>query len=153
MWTCPKCAARVDRAFDVCWRCGTSAAGEEDPAFIPADLADRIDDPPDAPEAPPAPGDLDGDAAELPEVRLAECYWALSPVEAKFIADRLCEEGIPAAADVQNLRYMLAGIPAGPYFGPRVWVRADDEPRARAFIDAHHGWHMARYGLHGAINR
>ena len=33
MWACPKCAEKVEPDFDVCWSCGTSRAGVEDPDF------------------------------------------------------------------------------------------------------------------------
>jgi hypothetical protein len=33
MWTCAKCREEVEPAFDVCWKCGTSKEGVEDPAF------------------------------------------------------------------------------------------------------------------------
>ncbi len=39
MWTCPKCGTKVDPTFDVCWKCGTTADGLEDPSFVPADEA------------------------------------------------------------------------------------------------------------------
>jgi hypothetical protein len=37
MWECPKCHEKVEDSFDVCWNCGTSADGTEDPAFRRAD--------------------------------------------------------------------------------------------------------------------
>ena len=33
MWKCPKCRERIEDAFDVCWNCGTSQSGVEDPDF------------------------------------------------------------------------------------------------------------------------
>ena len=33
LWTCAKCREEVEPAFDVCWKCGTSKEGVEDPAF------------------------------------------------------------------------------------------------------------------------
>src|SRR5262249_41943426 len=35
MWTCPKCKIEVEPDFDVCWSCGTSREGDEDPDFDP----------------------------------------------------------------------------------------------------------------------
>jgi hypothetical protein len=35
MWICPKCAAKVDEGFEICWSCGTSPDGVEDPGFDP----------------------------------------------------------------------------------------------------------------------
>ena len=37
MWQCMKCGQSVEDEFDVCWSCGTSKAGEEDPGFRTAD--------------------------------------------------------------------------------------------------------------------
>jgi outer membrane protein assembly factor BamB len=34
MWNCPKCGVKVDPSFDVCWSCGTTKDGIEDPAFV-----------------------------------------------------------------------------------------------------------------------
>ena len=33
MWKCAKCQERVEDSFEVCWNCGTSKDGIEDPAF------------------------------------------------------------------------------------------------------------------------
>jgi hypothetical protein len=35
MWACPKCGAEVEDDFEVCWGCGTSPEGVEDPSFDP----------------------------------------------------------------------------------------------------------------------
>ena len=37
MWECQKCHERGDDSFDVCWKCGTSRDGVEDPAFEKAE--------------------------------------------------------------------------------------------------------------------
>src|SRR4051794_19956627 len=99
MWTCPKCGSTVDAGFDVCWQCGTSYQGVEDPSFVRADDAAPIEDPmydpipePD-PKSPGPVGTVAG-AAEL-----VECYQALSLMEAKFLADQLTAEGIAAVSD------------------------------------------------------
>ncbi len=44
MWQCPKCRSSVDDSFDVCWSCGTTPDGIEDPNFVIADEADPIPD-------------------------------------------------------------------------------------------------------------
>ena len=36
MWRCGKCGESVDDNFEVCWKCGTSKEGVEDPTFQPA---------------------------------------------------------------------------------------------------------------------
>jgi uncharacterized protein YbjQ (UPF0145 family) len=33
MWECKKCLERVEDSFEVCWNCGTSKDGVEDPLF------------------------------------------------------------------------------------------------------------------------
>ena len=33
MWECKKCRESVEDSFEVCWNCGTSKAGVEDPSF------------------------------------------------------------------------------------------------------------------------
>ena len=35
MWECKKCGESVEDTFDVCWKCGTSMDGVEDPSFRP----------------------------------------------------------------------------------------------------------------------
>ena len=35
MWECKKCRESVEDTFDVCWKCGTSMGGIEDPSFRP----------------------------------------------------------------------------------------------------------------------
>jgi len=35
MWECLKCGEHVEDSFDVCWACGTSRDGIEDPTFQP----------------------------------------------------------------------------------------------------------------------
>jgi uncharacterized protein YbjQ (UPF0145 family) len=39
VWECKKCRERVENSFDVCWNCGTSRDGVEDPAFHKEDDA------------------------------------------------------------------------------------------------------------------
>jgi predicted nucleic-acid-binding Zn-ribbon protein len=44
MWHCPKCREKIDDEFDVCWSCGTSRDGVEDPDFQRADDAAPVED-------------------------------------------------------------------------------------------------------------
>ena len=37
MWRCAKCQQQVGGTFEVCWNCGTSSDGVEDPNFRKAD--------------------------------------------------------------------------------------------------------------------
>ncbi len=100
MWTCPKCATKVDPSFDVCWSCGTGRDGVEDPTFVSADAAQ------------PAPSPLDRDMplgdepipeAAPPLENLVEAYWASDLMQATFLADKLSEEGMPAVADTHDM--------------------------------------------------
>jgi hypothetical protein len=129
MWTCPKCGTKVDPSFDVCWSCGTSPEGVEDPTFVRADESAPIEDPPVELE----PTAVDEETLEPvmpPDVELVGAYWAGNHIEAKFLADQLSEQGIPATADIFDRDVeMLSGLPAA-----RVWVRAEDLPRARAWL-------------------
>jgi hypothetical protein len=142
MWTCPKCGTKVDPSFEVCWSCGTTPEGTEDPTFVRAEEAGPIEDLPLEPKT--TEDDLPA-AAPGSDEELVECYWARNSLEAKFLADQLIEQGIPAAADELNLRYYLAGLPLGPYFGPRVWVRASDHDRAHAWLEAYDKHHKAHF--------
>ena len=131
MWTCPKCGTKVDPSFEVCWSCGTTADGVEDPTFVAADAV----------EPAASPLDLDMPAGEEPLAgasdpvagELVECYSAANLTQAKFVADQLSEQGIPAFADTTDALGDMGAV--GP--GPRVWVRVENFPRARAWLDAY----------------
>jgi hypothetical protein len=139
MWTCPKCGAKVDPSFEVCWRCGTTKDGVEDPTFVPSD----------APPPPVSPLDLDMPAGDdplpvppEPAADLVECYWAIDLMQAKFLADRLSDQGIPAVADTHDMHDALGSMSSG----PRVWVRAADLPRAKAWLDAYDQQYKSEHG-------
>jgi hypothetical protein len=124
MWTCPTCSTKVDPSFDVCWNCGTTREGVIDPTFVPADEAGPIEDVrADHPgRIQPEPDALQGD--------LVEAYQALTLMEAKFLADQLNEQGIPAVSDTQDLQDSLGGWSSN----PRVWVREVNLAKARAWL-------------------
>ena len=52
VWECKKCRERVEGSFDVCWNCGTSRDGAEDPSFR---WADDEGAPPEEPQTEVAP--------------------------------------------------------------------------------------------------
>ncbi len=123
MWTCPKCGSKVDAGFDVCWNCGTSRDGTEDPTFLPADDSGPI---PDAP-APQQVNLEGGDQADCPrsaEVtgELVPCYQTFSLIEAKFLADQLNGRGIRAVCDDQDMQDNLGGWSGN----PRVYCHQGD---------------------------
>src|SRR5579883_809420 len=147
MWTCPKCAAKIDPSYEVCWQCGTSREGVEDPGFVPADEAGPIDDPPLFPKFQAEDGldpELEDGLAEPHSADLVECYWARDTMQAEYLTEQLTGRGIPALADNQDIRLRGAGAAGtnplalgNPYFGPRVRVRREDLPRARAWLEAY----------------
>jgi hypothetical protein len=128
MWTCVKCGTKVDPSFDVCWKCGTSKEGVEDPNFVSADDEPPITEPPVVPTF-----EVTDEVAELPSTPKAElvvCYQALTLMEAKFLADQLAENGIPAVSDTVDMQDAL-----GTWDGnPRVYCRAGDLERARDWL-------------------
>lgn len=134
MWRCPKCGSKVDDEFEVCWACGTTPEGVEDPSFATADEAEPIDDPLDGLGAPADDPLADFAGTPLPE--LVECYTAANTIEARFVADQLASQGIPALADRQDINLALGGFrPSLWGYGPKVRVRPQDLPKAQAWLD------------------
>jgi hypothetical protein len=133
MWQCPKCHSRVDDSFEVCWSCGTTPDGVEDPDFVTADEAEPIAD-----EEMPEETELDdplADFAGTPLPDLVECYMAGDTMEAKFVADQLTEQGIPAIADKVDINLVMGGFKPQMWgYGPKVRIRPDDLPRAQAWL-------------------
>jgi hypothetical protein len=43
MWQCVKCREKLEDSFDICWHCGTSKDGTEDPDFRKADAIGRAE--------------------------------------------------------------------------------------------------------------
>jgi hypothetical protein len=129
MWICPKCGATVDAGFDVCWSCGTSREGVEDPTFVHADDGAPIEDPAldlDRKEPPGAEDELPG-----PPVDLVVCYETPDLMEAKFLVDQLVGEGILAVLQGTHFaaQYNLPTLDQ-----VRVVVRADDAHRAEKWL-------------------
>ena len=154
MWRCPKCRSKVDDSFEVCWSCGTTPDGIEDPNFVTADEADPIPD-----EELPEGTDVDdplADFAGTPMPDLVECYMASDTIEAKFIADQLMEQGIPAIADKININLAMGGSqpqlglwtqgpcpPGRPATCPSLAqrVRATSERAGRQYWASHEPWY------------
>jgi hypothetical protein len=136
MWTCPKCQAKVDVSFEVCWRCGTSADGLEDPTFVCADDVGPILDPPvidEALEVEPLVKAITPPNPFGPEVDLVEAYTAEDRMQAHFLAEELTNMGIPAVADSHEPNELFGGLDAL----PKVWVRVEDYARARAWLQGY----------------
>jgi hypothetical protein len=136
MWRCSRCDSAVDDSFEVCWACGTTVDGVEDPEFVPADIAKPI-----VMEAAPRGSDVDdplADFAGMPMPDLVECYMAKNTIEAKFVADQLMEQGIPAIADKIDINLVMGGFrPEMWGYGPKVRVRKDDLPRALSWLKSY----------------
>ncbi len=124
MWQCPKCWSSVEESVEVCWSCGTTSDGIEDPNFVTADEADPIPDEEVAVDDPLA------DFAGTPLPDLVACYRASDAAEAKFIADELMEQGIPAIPDKLDIDSLVGMCGSG----AKVRVRQDDLPRAQAWL-------------------
>ena len=133
MWTCPKCRSEVEDSFEVCWSCGTSIDGVEDPSFVTADECEPILDEDIAAE--PMAEDVFADFGGSPVPDLVNCYMASNTIEAKFIADRLMEQGIPAIAGKIDVNLVMGGFQPRMWgHGPNVWVRTEDLDKARAWL-------------------
>jgi hypothetical protein len=133
----------VEPSFEVCWRSGTSYQGEEDSEFVTADEAPPVDDPSSYLQLDTgkvSEGDLDD-----PPLELTPCFESNDLAEAKFVADQLLAEGIPAT--LQNVHNRTA-LPVHTYslYPPRVVVRAEDLPRAGAGVKDYLGRRQAREG-------
>ena len=133
MWRCPKCRSKVEDSFDLCWSCGTTRDGVEDPNFTTADQTGAIEDP--AADLDVPLDDSLEDFAGIPLPDLAECFMAESTIEAKFVADRLMEQGIPAVADSHDINMVMGGFrPLMWGYGPKVRVLPKDLIRARTWV-------------------
>jgi hypothetical protein len=133
MWTCPKCQEEVEDSFDVCWSCGTTIEGVEDPSFLTADEIEPIPD--EIVDEEPKADDPFADFGGTPIPDLVECYMASNTIEAKFIADRLMEQGIPAIADKIDVNLVMGGFQPQMWgYGPKIRVRPEDLGRAQTWI-------------------
>ena len=145
MWTCPKCGTKVDPSFEVCWACGTTPEGVEDPSFVPADApgtpGDAASGSPLDMEMPKGDGPIP-DPTSSPAGELVEAYWALDLMQAKFLADQLSDRGMPAVSDTHDMHDALGSMNSA----PRVWVRAEDLPRAKAWLDQYDCQYQKEHG-------
>jgi hypothetical protein len=104
-WTCVKCGETVDAGFLVCWSCGTSIDGVEDPSFVSVQETETGDA--ESPviiisdEDPEEPG---------PDGHSRTCTLCQGPLEPGFIADY---------QRVQTIHTMMK---------PSEWVAGTPEP-------------------------
>jgi hypothetical protein len=133
MWCCPKCRKEVDDSFDVCWSCGTTPDGIDDPTFVTADEADRIDD--QVAKKQPKFDDSSDDFAGVLIPDLVECYTASNTTEAAFIANQLKEQGIRAVADRWDVNAAVGMW--NPEYGPKIRVQPEDLYRVQSWLKAY----------------
>ncbi len=131
MWDCPKCHAKVDPSFEVCWQCGTSKDGVPDPSFVSADDSGPIAD-----EFRDHPAVVLDDSLEeiagssIPELCVA--YEAQNGIEAKFLVDQLGELRIPATYDEIDMHALTMSAAR-----PKVYVQVEDLDRAHEWLAAY----------------
>jgi hypothetical protein len=143
MWECPNCRSEVEDSFEICWSCGTSIDGVFDPSFVTADDAEPIPDPAIAVDSPIDDSLSDFAGAEIPN--LVDCYMASNTIEAKFVADQLMQQGIPAIADKIDINLVMGGFQPSLWgYGPKVRVRPEDLPRAQLWLKEYERRRKAR---------
>jgi hypothetical protein len=125
MWICPKCAAKVDEGFEICWSCGTSPDGVEDPAFDP--------------EFEGILGDEDYEAAQEArrhaELVTVASFWSAG--EAYVSRSRLEAAGIHVYLADESL---MGGLLSNAVGGIKLEVAEKDLPRAQQVLadQSHH---------------
>lgn len=129
-WSCPHCGETVPRTFEVCWNCGTSREGVDDPDFrkeTPEDGMATGDNLPDAPQEsqPPREAEPEEDLAagdNLPEgtssARLPS-YQCPKCGSSKGIPNvRVVDQGESSNGD---LRVLVCGAPEALIFKDRLY--------------------------------
>jgi hypothetical protein len=121
MWTCPKCKIEVEPDFDVCWSCGTSRDGTEDPEFDPEldgiQTAEQFE--------------AETEARSHEDFVTVATYW--KPSEAIVARSRLEAEGIRAyLADEQLIA--MDWLLANAVGGIKLQVAQHDQERAREVL-------------------
>jgi hypothetical protein len=111
MWQCKKCREKIEDAFAVCWKCGTSRDGVEDPSF------QRVD------EASPVEPDLASDAQPL----------ALPSVPAPRQAQRQTLPPCPKCGSPRVIPGVRVLDRDGEYSDKSLSVRLDRNPDALLF--------------------
>lgn len=133
-WTCSKCGETVDAGFLVCWSCGTSIEGVEDPLFISGDETTLGDDEPEAVSF------LDNDDLDEPKEDAApwSCIRCQGPLEPGFIRD------FQHGSRMMKPSEWVAGTPQ-PSFWTGTWT-GDQRYPIQAFRCRHCGYLEFRAG-------
>lgn len=126
MWTCKKCGTKIDDHLELCWSCGTSVDGVEDPTF----QADAVK--------------ADGPPIGSPMLAVPRPNEELVTIAAFDLLGRahlarmvLEEEGIPVMLADENTvstDWLLSNAVGG----IKVQVYASDVERAKRLLAEHH---------------
>lgn len=131
MWNCPKCAAEVDDDFEICWSCGTSIDGVEDPDFgaEPAETTADTAEPDEDLAEPPTDN-------EWTREKLFTVGRFRSLTEAQSIKLRLETGGVRAIIDGENAIHVTAWftMQANPNYEVRIFER--DLENARRILSS-----------------
>jgi hypothetical protein len=133
-WTCSKCGETVDAGFLVCWSCGTSIEGVEDPSFVRDDTSTLDDD------GSKGISFLDADDRDEPieSPTPRSCFRCQGPLEPGFIAD------FQRGSTVMKPSEWVAGTPQ-PSFWTGTWT-GDRRYPIQAFRFRHCGYLEFRAG-------
>ncbi len=130
MWRCPKCGAWVQEAHAECLHCGCKRDRGEDSPHAPvlsdspaSDVASEVDQ---------RAGGVFG--PEKVASAIVEVYAAANISEAYLLKDLLGRVGIEARVVGEQLQTAAGALPLGHVTTPRLWVRDDDELRAREAV-------------------
>jgi Putative prokaryotic signal transducing protein len=122
VWKCPRCEARVDDEWEVCWSCGTSIDGEEDPYFGAEDEEGEFE------EEPGGAAEADPEPIHLVTVASFPVAW-----QAHVAKGRLEAEGIPCLlAD----EYVAAVFGLERFAWIKLQVTAEDAEAAHALLES-----------------
>ena len=113
IWLCAKCGKDVAESFEVCWNCGTSRLGEEDPrlrslaeddepAYVPGDIVDEAE----AGDVVPArlPRGRGSSSVDLPDMQFASQRGRRAVLVVRHFIDR----------QVESLLHLDSGTPGEP---------------------------------------
>jgi|SRR5581483_1168874 len=121
MWSCPKCREAVENDFEVCWSCGTTREGEEDPHFFDAEQDQGPELEPESPRVLPA---------DVRYVTLMQCSM---PAQAHALRVQLEAAGIPVfLADEYTVT--MDWLLSNAIGGIKVQVPEEDHARARELV-------------------
>jgi hypothetical protein len=127
MWQCSKCGESLKDVFEVCWACGTSKDGVQDPHFLDPEAEAAPEN--QALEA--IPDDLDVEEEPERMVTVANCNLA---AQAHAMRMRLEAAGIPVFL-ADELTIAMDWLLSNAIGGVKVQVAERHAPRAAEILD------------------